>query len=249
MSKTQKKTSKGLLGFYIASGVITVLDLIFFFAFGFLTEGVGDPEINGIGSVISYHFQGVGKLFGFAYGEDLGSFALSALLYAFIICFVIFLVAAAIVATKKNRRIMWWAIAIVGVDLIGYAVFASGTAKYFQILNSDGVFAGQTGLVFVTYALIILGIVHFICSMASYFWSIVEAFKNPRIPEEELEAEEEPTAEEEAKEEKQEPAPEEQHPADGHILINSKPRKMRNQNAYIVQNFYGSEPKKQPKTK
>lgn len=181
MSKTKKKTSKGLLGFYIASAVLTALHLVFFFIFGFLTEGVGDPEVNGIGSVFSYHFQGVGKLFGFAYGEDLGSFALSVLLYAFIICFVIFLVAAAIVATKKNRRIMWWAVAIVGVDLIGYAVFASGTAKYFQILNSEGVFAGQTGLVFVTYALIILGVVHFICSMVSYFWSIVEAFKNPGL--------------------------------------------------------------------
>ncbi|MBR3267047.1 MAG: hypothetical protein IKI55_02870 [Bacilli bacterium] len=187
MSKTKKKTSKGLLGFYIASAVLTALHLIFFFIFGFLTEGVGDPEVNGIGSVFSYHFQGVGKLFGFAYGEDLGSFALSVLLYAFIICFVIFLVAAAIVATKKNRRIMWWAVAIVGVDLIGYAVFASGTAKYFQILNSEGVFAGQTGLVFVTYALIILGIVHFVCSMVSYFWSIVEAYKNPGLVDEEEE--------------------------------------------------------------
>ena len=184
MSNTKKKTSKGLLGFYIASAVLTALHLIFFFIFGFLTEGVGDSEVNGIGSVFSYHFQGIGKLFGFAYGEDLGSFALSVLLYAFIVCFVIFLVAAAIVATKKNRRIMWWAIAIVGVDLIGYAVFASGTAKYFQILNSEGVFAGQTGLVFVTYALIILGIVHFICSMVSYFWSIVEAYKNPGLVDE-----------------------------------------------------------------
>ena len=184
MSKTKKKTSKGLLGFYIASAVLTGLHLIFFFIFGFLTEGVGDPEVNGVGSVFSYHFQGVGKLFGFAYGEDLGSFALSVLLYAFIICFVIFLVAAAIVATKKNRRIMWWAVAIVGVDLIGYAMFASGTAKYFQILNSEGVFAGQTGLVFVTYALIILGIVHFVCSMVSYFWSIVEAYKNPGLVDE-----------------------------------------------------------------
>ena len=191
MSKTLKKTSKGLLGFYIISGILTALDLVFFFVFGFLTEGVGDPEVNGIGSVFSYHFQGVGKLFGFTYGEDLGSFALSVLLYAFIICFVIFLVAAAIVATKKDRRIMWWAIAIVGVDLIGYAVFASGTAKYFQILNSEGVFAGQAGLVFVTYALIILGIVHFICSMVSYFWSIVEAFKNPGlVNEKEAEAKE-----------------------------------------------------------
>lgn len=184
MSKMNKKTSKGLLGFYIASAVLTGLHLIFFFIFGFLTEGVGDPEINGVGSVFSYHFQGVGKLFGFAYGEDLGSFALSVLLYAFIICFVIFLVAAAIVATKKNRRIMWWAIAIVGVDLIGYGMFASGTAKYFQILNSEGVFAGQTGLVFATYALIILGVVHFICSMVSYFWSIVEAYKNPGLVDE-----------------------------------------------------------------
>ena len=181
MSKTKKKTSKGLLGFYIASAVLTALHLIFFFIFGFLTEGVGDPDVNGIGSVFSYHFQGVGKLFGFVYGEDLGSFALSVLLYAFIVCFVIFLVAAAIVATKKNRRIMWWAVAIVGVDLIGYAVFASGIAKYFQILNSEGVFAGQTGLIFATYALIILGVVHFICSMVSYFWSIVEAFKNPGL--------------------------------------------------------------------
>ncbi len=184
MSNTKKKTSKGLLGFYITSGILTVLDLIFFFVFGFLTEGVGDAEINGVGSVFSYHFQGVGKLFGFAYGEDLGSFALSVLLYAFIVCFVIFLVAAAIVATKKSRRIMWWAIAIVSIDLIGYAVFASGTAKYFQILNSEGVFAGKTGLVFVTYALIVLGIVHFVCSMVSYFWSIVEAYKNPGLVDE-----------------------------------------------------------------
>ena len=214
---------------------MTALHLIFFFIFGFLTEGVGDPEVNGIGSVFSYHFQGVGKLFGFAYGEDLGSFALSVLLYAFIICFVIFLVAAAIVATKKNRRIMWWAIAIVGVDLIGYAVFASGTAKYFQILNSEGVFAGQTGLVFVTYALIILGIVHFICSMVSYFWSIVEAFKNPGLP---------------GGEEKEAEAQEAAGPSkkDDYIAANAhghkaskkaRPINKKARRPYIIQNFYG----------
>lgn len=228
MSKTKKKTSKGLLGFYIASAVLTALHLIFFFIFGLLTEGVGDPDVNGIGSVFSYHFQGVGKLFGFAYGEDLGSFALSVLLYAFIICFVIFLVAAAIIATKKNRMIMWWAIAIVGVDLIGYAMFASGTAKYFQILNSEGVFAGQTGLVFVTYALIILGVVHFICSMVSYFWSIVEAYKNPGFVDE--------------KEEKR--AKQGEHSAIetnsyGEKTHRNAPERAKTaKRAYIIQNFY-----------
>ncbi len=228
MSKTQKKTSKGLLGFYIASAVLTALHLIFFFIFGFLTEGVGDPEVNGIGSVFSYHFQGIGKLFGFAYGEDLGSFALSVLLYAFIVCFVIFLVAAAIVATKKNRRIMWWAIAIVGIDLIGYAVFASGTAKYFQILNSEGVFAGKTGLVFVTYALIILGIIHFVCSMVSYFWSIVEAYKNPGL----LDEKEEKRAKE------GEYSAIETNSYGGKTHRNAQERAKTAKRAYIIQNFY-----------
>jgi hypothetical protein len=252
MYKTQRKTSKGLLGLLIACGVITVLDLVAFFILAFLSEGAGDAEFSGLSGVISYHIGGIGKLFTFTYGAstDIGGYALSILLYALIVCTLIFTVWAILVAKWTKRRIMWWSVAIVVVDLVGFIGLASGTVKYWQILNGHAPYAGQTVLVFLTAAILILGVAHFVCSMASYFWSIVEAFKNPRIPEEELEAEEEPAGEEETKEEEPEPAPQEQEPADDHILINSKPRKMKNQNAYIVQNFYGSKPqKKQPKAK
>ncbi len=226
MSNTKKKTSKGLLGFYIASAVITLVHLVFFFIFGFMAKGMGDPEIDGVGNVISYHFKGVGELFAFRYGDasDLGGYALSVLLYAFIICFVIFLIGAALVAIMRKRRLMWWAIAIVAIDLIGYMVLASGTEKYFQIINSEGVFAGNPGLVFVAFTLIILGIVHFICSMVSYFWSIVEAYKNPRTEDNGAEAPiEEPEPEAPVAEEKKEA---------------SAQKPIRKGKPFIVQNFY-----------
>ena len=230
MSNTKKKTSKGLLGFYITSGILTVLDLIFFFVFGFLTEGVGDAEISGVGSVISYHLTGIGKLFAFAYGnpEDLGSFALSVLLYAFIICYVIFLVAAAIVAKTKHRRIMWWAVAIVTIDLLGYMVFASGTEKYFQIINSESPFGGKPGLVFVTFGLIILGIIHFVCSMVSYFWSIVEAYKNPGLVDEK----------EEKRAKQGEYSAIETNSYGEKTHRNAPERAKTAKRAYIIQNFY-----------
>ena len=208
MSKTQKKISKGLRGFFIAGGVLTLLYIAFFFILAFLTGGAGDAEFDGVGTVLSFHVQGIGKLLSFTYGDgSILYFSLGVLLIAFPICWVIFLVAAGIIASGKKRSLMWWAVAIVFLDLIAYAVFASGSLKYFDIINGKGPFAGNQALLAMTLCLLFTGLAHFVVSMVSYFWSIVETYKNPG-------ASDSPESPEEVKEEAaEESLPEEQHGA------------------------------------
>ena len=226
MLKTKKKTSKALLGFYIAGGVLTVLYIAFFFILPFLAQGVGDSEIEGVGNALNYHIQGIGKLLSFSYGgpKDVLAFSLSALLYAFASCWIVFLVFAGILSERKKRKIIWLAVAIVFLDLIAYAIFASGSEKYFAIIGGQGVFAGQSALLAITICLLVSGLLHFIVSMVCYFWSIVEIHNNPRAPEE--------AQEETPLEKAEEPLPESSEKEEPLKKAKKKRR------TYIVQNFY-----------
>ncbi len=239
MYKTQRKTNKGLLGVLIACGVVTILYVAACLGYAAMAGGAGDPDLADFVAVLSYHFRSIGELLSFSYGDgSLGYFSLSVFIYALPICWIIFLVAAVITAESKKRMIMWWAITAVFIDLIVYSVFASGMVKYTKIIAGEGVFEGQTLLLVLAWAIIGLGAIHFILAMLSYFWSIVESFKNPRVlVEEETEGEEEqkeepqekleeePQALEEPLEEKKEKAP-------------APKKKAKPRSVYIVQNFY-----------
>ena len=239
MLKTQKKTNKGLLGVLIACGVVTILYVAACLLFAAMAGGAGDPDLADFLAVFSYHFRSIGELLSFSYGDgSLGYFSLSVFIYALPICWIIFLIAAVITAESKKRKIMWWAITAVFIDLIVYSVFASGMVKYTKIIAGEGVFEGQTLLLVLAWAIIGLGAIHFVLAMLSYFWSIVESFKNPRVlVEEETEGEEEQKEELEEKLEEEPQAPEE--PLEEKKEKAPAPKKKaRPRSVYLIQNFY-----------
>ena len=241
MLKTQKKTKRGLLGVLIACAVVTVLYIVAGIVFAFTAGGTGDPDLKDFGAVFTYQFKCLGELLNFTYGDgSLGYFALSVFLYALPICRVIFLVAAVITAERQKRRVMWWAVAAVFLDLIVYAVFASGMLKYTKIITGEGVFAGQTLLLIVTWAIIGLGLLHFVLAMLSYFWAIVESYTNPRI---EAQEEERPESlgEEKEEEPQEEPSAAEKEEEPKNPPLKAAPKKKKGR-AYIVQNFYRGRP-------
>ena len=245
MYKTQRKTNKGLLGVLIACGVVTILYVAACLVYAAMVGGAGDPDLVDFVAVLSYHFRSIGELLSFSYGDgSLGYFSLSVFIYALPICWIIFLVAAVITAESKKRRIMWWAITAVFIDLIVYSVFASGMVKYTKIIAGEGVFAGQTLLLVLAWSIIGLGAIHFVLAMLSYFWSIVESFKNPRVlVEEEKEGEEEQKEElqevlEEESQAEEEPQAEEEHLEAKKEEAPTPKKKAKPKGAYIIQNFY-----------
>ena len=69
----------------------------------------------------------------------------------------------------------------VAFDLVVYAVFASGMAKYTKIIAGEGVFEGQTALAALTWAILVLGAIHIVLSMLAYFSAFAESYHHPRV--------------------------------------------------------------------
>ena len=183
MYKTRKRTSRGLIILLSFTGVALLLYLISFFIFGYLATLTGDPALANFIDIMKYYFDGTLQLFVFSYANssNIAYFALSCFLYALIVCWVIFLIAAIIVAGKKKRRVLWWGVVLSFINLLVYTLFAAGSQKYWHILNGRHPFEDNRVLMFITLAVLAFGVIYFILSIASYFWSIVESYRNPRV--------------------------------------------------------------------
>ena len=195
MKQANKPTNKYLKRLLIATAVIGLLYVASFLVFALLAGGTGDPELNSFVGVLQYHLKGIVDLFLFRYAGNANVmyFALSAFLYALLVAFAAHLIVGIVVSAKKKRRFMWWAIALTGVNVILYLVFASGAEKYWLIANSLEAFAEHHQLMYPTLMIILFGTLHYITSLGSYFWSIVECYMNPGM---EAEAEEKAPQEE-----------------------------------------------------
>lgn len=183
MYKTRKRTSRGLIILLSFTGVALLLYLISFFIFGYLATLTGDPVLANFPDIMKYYFDGTLQLFVFSYANssNIAYFALSCFLYALIVCWVIFLIAAIIVAGKKKRRVLWWGVFLSFINLLVYTLFAAGSQKYWHILNGRHPFEDNRVLMFITLGVLAFGVIYFILSIASYFWSIVESYRNPRV--------------------------------------------------------------------
>ena len=235
MKETKRKISKRLLGLLIAVGALTLIYVVFFFVLAFLMGDAGDSELNGIGGVLSYHVQGVGKLLSFTYGKpsELVYYDLGILLIAFPICYVIFLVVTAIIVERTKRPILWLTIGIIFLDLVIYAVFGSGSAKYFDIFGGKGVYEGKPAILALTICLLVAGLAHFVIAMIAYFLSAIEAYKS-------AEADESPEPEKPEKEETSVPEEKEQEGMAQNSMCVTLYRKGK-RGVYLVQNFYRGE--------
>ena len=183
MYKKVRKTSRGLIALFIITAVILLLFAAAFLLFGFYAKPTGDAELNSFLGVIKYHGVGILKLFLFNYANssNIAYFALSVFLYAFMVIWLIFFIAALIVSNRKDRRIVWWSIFMTFIVLLVYLVFASGSQKYWQIINDREPFKDHTELKLITYAIILLGGMYSVCAICTYIWSLYESFANPRI--------------------------------------------------------------------
>ena len=248
MYKTQRKIHKGLLGVLIAVAAVTALFIAAFIVFAAVAGGAYDPDLKDFGAVFAFHIKGVGELIAFTYGDgSLLYFALSAFLFALPVCWVIFLVAAAITAERRKRRIVLWSVGAMFLDLIIYAIVASGMVKYTKIIALEGVFEGQTLLLVLAWSIIGLGALHLVLAILSYFWSLAECYREgPTEGDNEEKPSEEPLNEEtlEAKEpEKEETSTSEEKGQEGMIQnsMNVTIPKKGKGGIYLVQNFYRSQ--------
>ena len=221
----KRKTSRGLTALFMTAGILTLLFVTFFLILAFLAEPLNDPDFCGLGVVIAYHADGLGKLLTFSYGSASNLrmlfYALSALLYAFVAVWIVFLVTAGMLSESKKRQVMWIAVAIVLLSFTAYVVIASGSIKYIQIITGESYYEGQTAVFAMAFALLASGIALLIVSFVAYFWGIVECYKNPGIDPSELE--EQPSVSEEY----HEPSPKK--------VLKAKKKKRK---TLIVQNFY-----------
>jgi len=178
MNNAKKSMSKGLKRFYVITAIVAVLYAAAFFIYAYNVRTVGDPDLGGFRGVAKYHLDGIIDLFAFRYagGSNIIYFSLSALLYAIIVCWIIFLVAGVIINDRKERKLMWWGIIFTFVNIGTYLVFASGSQKFWQIVNQRGIFEGNATLLFLTIAIIGIGLIYLVLTVLAYFWSIMEAF-------------------------------------------------------------------------
>lgn len=220
----KRKTSRGLIALFITAGVLTLLFVTFFLILAFLAEPLNDPDFCGLGVVIAYHADGLGKLLTFSYGSasnlHMLFYAFSALLYAFVAVWIVFLVTAGMLSESKKRQVMWIAVAIVLLSFAAYVVLVSGSIKYIQIITGESYYEGQTAVFAMVFALLASGIALLIVSLVAYFWSIVECYTNPGIDPSELE--EQPSVSEE------------HHVSSPKKVLQAKKKKPM----IIVQNFY-----------
>ena len=190
MYKTRKPTSKGLKSLFVITGIVALLFIASLVLFAFLGQKTSDADLASFPNILQYYLNGIIDLFLFRYAGNvnIGYFALSCFLYALIVCWIIFLIGGIIVAHKKKRRIMWWGVTLTFVSLLVYILFAAGSQKYWHILNAIAPFdaAEAKPVFFVTIAVVVLALLHILLSVVSYFWSIIESYRNPKLSEEEL---------------------------------------------------------------
>ena len=171
MENSKRKVGKGLKALFVITALVGLIYIGAFVAYALLDE-------KGISDVLNRHLDGIINLFKFSYGTA-GSviyFAISAFLYALIVCWLIFLVGGIVVNHKRGRKLMAWAVIFTFVDLIVYISFASGSKDFADILE-----AKQLNLTFaLVLGLLISGLLYAILTVIAYFASIVNCYVNAK---------------------------------------------------------------------
>lgn len=220
MSKSPKKIPLG----YKIVFALTIAFLLLYFAmllvFGLGASKVNDADLKGgLGDVLKYHFSDLKGLFSFNFhsASNIIYFSLSGLLYFFLIISILYLVVGIILIIKRKRLILIPGIAASLVVVFVYILVATGTPKYWYIINQRAPFDNDNSLIGPTFGLLAFAVFYGLSAYVLYFYSVFIAIKNP-APQEVEEKAEEPTKEEAPKAEEapveetvkqDQPAPEE----------------------------------------
>lgn len=199
MYKAKKETSKGLKVLLIISFVFLALFFISFVVFALVSGQSHDPDLKDFGAVLQYHVSGFGGLFSFNFHEasNIAYFGLSCLLYSLIVLWLVFLIVGIIVGKKNKRPVIIFGIVLTLLWVSVYLFSATGTPKYWLIINRRSPFEDNVGLLISTFAILVFATLYALASFISYFACVLEVYKNPKVEanEEKEESEEESTPE------------------------------------------------------
>ena len=181
MYKATKQNDNKYKILFIITAALFVLFIASFLFYAVLAKNTGDPDLKDFGSVFTYHFKSMGKLFIFQYGKNtnIATLGLSYLMYVIIVGWVIFLFVGFRTMINSGRRIVHIGLILSFLNIIKYMLFASGAEKYWDVINSNGAFARHGELLIPVVLIIFLGICYALASIASYFVTIVIAYKQP----------------------------------------------------------------------
>ena len=182
MENSKTKLSKGLKRLLAATIFVAVAFLGCFIALAFVAKGANDPDLKDFGMVMKYHLKGLLDLLLFKYANlsNIAYFALSVFVYALFVCWVIFFIAGVFINDRKNTKIMVHAVILSFISYLLYLVMASGSQKYWLIMNSRAPFdqsnTVNTVLMILTLAMVGLTAAYFVLSILFYFWCVCHSF-------------------------------------------------------------------------
>ena len=182
MSKSSKKLS---LGFKIAFAVTVAFLLLYFvmfLVFGLSASKVNDADLKGgLGDVFKYHFSDIKGLFSFNFhnASNVIYFSLSGLLYFFIFISVLYLVVGILLIIKRKRLVLLPGIIASLLVVFVFIMVATGTPKYWYIINQRAPFDKDNSLIGPTFGLLAFAVLYGLAAYVLYFYSVFIAVKNP----------------------------------------------------------------------
>ena len=187
MLKKQKKTSKGLIIILIVTYLLFAI-----FAGAFVLNAFNSGNFL---EIVQKHFSNALSVFTFKYPSESGAliYVIPGLLYAFLFLAVLYLVVGIAVGVKKHRGITAASLIAVFLGVFAYFMAATRIADYLNVLSATP----SNILIFITtIAILVFAGLFILFGYVSYFMSLVEAIKNPRVEEK---AQEESAQNEESK--------------------------------------------------
>ena len=199
MGKIKKQTSNGLKILLIVSFSLFALFVVSFLLYGVSIGKANDPQMKDLGEVMKYHFEGIKGLFTFKFHDasNIIYFSLSALLYGLVALWVVFLIVGIIVAKKNKKPVLVYGIVLTFLALVVYLFVATGTPKYWLIVNNRAPYENNMGLRLLVFAVLVFGFIFAVMAYVTYFACVFEAYKKPQVAFEEEPKEEQPVIEEE----------------------------------------------------
>ena len=200
MSKSNKKISLAYKIVFALTIAFFLLYFVMFLIFGLSATKVNDADIKGgLGDVFKYHFSGIKGLFSFNFHQasNIIYFSLSGFLYFFILVTAIYIAVGIMLIVKRKRLILIPGMVASLLVLFVFIMVATGTPKYWYIINKRSPFDSNNSLMGPTFGLLLFSVFYVLSAYVLYFYSAFLAIKNPVISEAENKEEEKQEAPEE----------------------------------------------------
>ena len=177
MHRTEKKTQKGLTGLLVVTLIFFILFVAAFLVFGIFASQTSDVDFADYRALMFYHFDGVPALFGFSFNDasNIVYRTLSIVLYVFIGLWVLFFIQAIVLAKKSKKGNVFVGLIFALLAIAVYLIGATGSPKYWLILNKRDLFEDTLWLMVFTYALLGIGVVYILLAFISYIACAVNA--------------------------------------------------------------------------